>query len=131
MCRIHKSTSPAVPLFFFLLLFFVFCQTHSQYKITQATEREGLGGGKSTFLKHMHFQFPFCSVIKSSICTNHRGCLRPPESPRPTYLHTLLLSLTQPVTQYKQPDRHILTEHHKPNPISWFTCVYCWSFNSQ
>lgn len=30
------------------------------------------GGGVSTFLKHMHFQFLFCSVIKSSICTGHR-----------------------------------------------------------
>lgn len=98
----------------------------------QSERVRGFWGGKSTFFKHMHFQFLFCSVIKSSICTNHRGCLRPLVSLRPTYLHTPLLSLTQPIALYNQPGRHVLTKYHETDQISLFTFTfYCRRVNNQ
>lgn len=105
---------PFVPFFPALFFFLSFAKPTVNIKLPKPQSEESFFWGKSTFLKHMHFQFPFCSVIKSSICADHRGFLRP-----------LLLWVPSTSTHF-YPSRNLslginnLTQQHRIDQLSLF-----------
>lgn len=101
---LHHCHAPPPPPSLLFCPFLSFAKPTVNIKLPKPQSEES-SGGKSTFLKHMHFQFLFCSIIKSSICTAHRGSL------------CMLLVPQVP------PDRHILTEHHKIDQIHLFSLL--------
>lgn len=91
------------------LLFFFFCQTHSQYKITKAAEWESerVLGENPHFLNICISSSSFVLLLKAAFCTNHRGCLRPcrvSEGPH-TSTHFHYLSRKPPSLAINKPNR--------------------------
>lgn len=62
----------------------------------------------------MHFQFLFCSVIKSSILHRSQG----DASAQSTSTH--VWPVTQALARYKQPDRNVLAKQHKKRSSRFF-----------
>lgn len=96
-----------------LSIFFVSCQSHSQYKITKAAE----GGEK----KRNCCSFSNICISSSSFVLLLKAEFGPMVKARPTrlakwraYLHTLPLSLTQPLATHSHPRTHQTTQQQNP-----------------
>lgn len=114
---LNTSPPPAVPPF---CSFLSFAKPTVNIKLPKP-QSERVSRGGIHILKHMHFQFPFCSVIKSSNRTNHGWRLRPPSLRGPhtsTRLH--YLSRNPPLATNNLTSR--VTKHIAPV----FTCFFYW-----
>lgn len=106
-------------------LFYIFCQTRSQYKTTQATDCKGFEcvcwwwGGVPHFLNICISSSPFVLLLKAALAPIRRDVAAQPGLWGP-HTSTRLFQLSR----NKQPDWHILSKHHKTDAISWFTCFY-------